>query len=110
MVAVSEPTLFDILEAEYRRDIGMALAEEAADIDWKDAWRQTIALLAAIGDPFCSDDVRAIAGDPWDHPNAAGAIMRRAATEGLIELIGYRKSERPALHSHPIGLWRGIPR
>ena len=105
---MSEPTLFDILEAEYRRDIGMALAEEAADIDWKDAWRQTIALLAAIGDPFCSDDVRAIAGDPWDHPNAAGSLFTKAARDGLIRQVGYRKSDRVALHRHPVALWIGV--
>jgi len=105
---MTDPTLFDAAEAERRRDEGMALAEEAADVDWKDAWRQTIRLLAAIGDPFCSDDVRAIAGDPWDHPNAAGSLFNSAAREGIIRHVGYRRSDRAALHRHPVALWVGV--
>ncbi|MGH2595798.1 MAG: hypothetical protein ACRDH7_07520 [Actinomycetota bacterium] len=84
---------------------------EAAEIsagEWRQTWEQAIRLLASIGDPFTSDDVRAIAGDPWDHPNACGSLFNRAARAGVIERIGYRKSERPRLHSHPLTLWRGV--
>ena len=89
------------------KERGMAEAEVAAD-EWKHAWEQAIALLASIGDPFTSDDVRAIAGEPWDHPNACGSLFHKAARAGVIRAIGYRKSERARLHSHPLTLWVGV--
>lgn len=86
---------------------GMQQAEEGASDGWKETWSQAIRLLAVIGDPFTSDDVRAIAGEPWDHPNACGSLFHRAAREGLIRQVGYRKSERAKLHKHPLTLWQG---
>lgn len=86
---------------------GMEQAEVAAD-EWKLLWEQAIRVLASIGDPFTSDDVRAIAGEPWDHPNACGSLFHKAARAGIIRAIGYRKSERARLHSHPLTLWIGV--
>jgi len=95
-------TLGETLKAE-----GMARAEVLASDGWKATWSQAIALLASIGEPFTSDEVRELAGDPWDHPNACGALFHRAAREGLIRKVGYRSSERAALHKHPLTLWQG---
>lgn len=93
---------------EALKNQGMVRAYEAADGDWKNNWSQAIALLASIGEPFTSDEVREIAGAPWDHPNAAGALFHKAARAGLIRSIGYRKSERSTLHKHPLTLWVGV--
>lgn len=94
--------------AETLKADGMDRAEQAADDGWKHNWRQAIALLAALGEPFTSDDVRGIAGEPWNHPNACGALFNGAARDGLIRQVGYRKSERARLHSHPLTLWQGV--
>lgn len=87
---------------------GMEHAEVAAD-EWKRTWEQAIHLLAAIGDPFTSDDVRAIAGEPWNHPNACGSLFHKASRAGVIRVIGYRKSERARLRRHPLTVWEGVP-
>lgn len=86
---------------------GMTLADQAASDDWKDRWDAAIVALAAMGEEFCADDVREIAGPPTDHPNACGARFQAAARSGLIRPVGYRKSARDVLHAHPIALWVG---
>lgn len=88
-------------------DKGMALANGAASPEWKRKWDAAIRDLARAGEPFTADDVRDRAGEPTDHPNACGARFNAAARSGLIERVGYRKSARPILHSHPIALWQG---
>lgn len=86
---------------------GMLLAEAAASPDWRERWSGAIAALASRGEAFTADQVREIAGEPDDHPNAAGALFHRAARSGLIRRVGYRKSARDVLHAHPIALWEG---
>jgi hypothetical protein len=85
----------------------MLAADEAASADWKAAWDAAIAQLASRPGGFTTDDVRAIAGAPSDHPNAAGARIRAAANSGLIRKVGYRASTRPELHAHPLAVWSG---
>jgi hypothetical protein len=104
---IDQPSMFEPEEGARLRDRGMALADEAADVDWKDAWRQAITLLAGIGDPFTSDDVRAIAGEPWDHANATGSLFNAAARQGVIRRIGYRQSDRATRHKNVVALWIG---
>lgn len=96
--------------ADQLKIAGMMLADEAASQDWKDRWDKAIRLLAISGEPFCSDDVREIAGAPEDHPNAAGARFQAAARAGLIRKIGFVKSARAALHAHHVAQWVGTPK
>lgn len=98
---------FDRTEAATARDQGMARAEAAAGDAWKDRWRGAIGDLAERGEPFTADDVRALVGEPDDHRNAAGALFRGMAAQGVIRHVGYRKSARTVLHSHPIAVWVG---
>jgi hypothetical protein len=88
---------------------GMSAADAAASVDWKAAWDTAIAELARRSGTFTTDDVRALAGAPADHPNAAGARILAAARAGLIRKVGYRASSRPELHAHPLAVWTGIP-
>lgn len=86
--------------------VGMSTAEEAAS-DWTERWEATICRLAAAGGTFSADDVRDLAGEPVDHPNAAGALFMRLARRGVIRKAGYAPSRREVLHHHNIGRWEG---
>jgi len=96
-----------LLDGTAQKEVGMARADDAADQAWREAFDRAIGVLAARGEPFTATDVRDIVGDPPSHPNAAGARFNSAARHGVIEQIGYVKSTRPSLHSHPVCLWRG---
>jgi hypothetical protein len=86
---------------------GMTLADQAASTDWKDRWNAAIAQLASVGVEFTADDVRELAGEPTDHPNAIGARFHAAARAGLIKRAGYRKSQRTARHANTVAVWVG---
>jgi hypothetical protein len=92
-----------------RRDRGMAMADRAADAQWKARVDAAIDHLAACTEPFTAEDVRLIAGDPPSHPNAMGARFSAAAQRGVIRSVGFRAAERVSLHRHPIREWVGIP-
>lgn len=96
-----------VSEGEARKQRGMSLADLAADAAWKERVDVAIGHLALAGEPFTAEEIRAIAGDPPAHPNALGARVSAAAARGVISRVGYRKSGRPSLHSHPIALWVG---
>lgn len=99
--------------AEALKTQGQAAAESAASTEWKERWAAAIAELAAQrgldgeGRHFTAEDVRALAGPPLDHPNAAGSLFTRAARAGLIESVGWIRSTRATLHRHPLAVWRG---
>lgn len=93
--------------AEAAKQRGMERAEHAATHAWKHAWDVAIESLAASGRRFTADDVREIAGDPTDHPNAAGSRFLRASKRGLIRKVAYRPSDRESLHGHNVAVWIG---
>lgn len=102
---------------EAKAQIGMGRAERAADPDWKADVDAAIAGLAAKVDGdgrpirFTAEDVRALAGDPPDHPNAMGARFQRASRNRVIRWTGeFQTSSRPSLHAHPIRVWQGAAR
>jgi hypothetical protein len=97
--------LFD--EGSRLKSEGMALADAAEGDDWKARADRAIRELAASGQDFGAEDVRAIAGNP-SRPNAFGSRFLAAARAGLIVKVGYRNSLRPSLHSHPVAVWRGV--
>lgn len=95
------------------KQLGMLRADQAANPDWKERVDEAIAALARARDEydelvrFTAEDVRALAGDPPNHPNAMGARFNAAARRGLIRKVAYRLSGRPTLHRHPIAVWQG---
>lgn len=97
-----QATLGDALKEQ-----GMAAADGAADLVWRAAVDDAILTLAVTGGEFTAEDVRAIAGDPPDHPNALGARFSSAAKRGEIVRVGFRIATRASRHSHPIAVWRG---
>jgi hypothetical protein len=87
---------------------GMALADGAASMDWKQRWDLAIRQLAKTRESFTAEDVREIAGDPTDHPNAIGARFAAASKSGLIRPVGIRKARRDDAHARVFREWRGV--
>lgn len=91
--------------AETLRDAGMQAS--LWDRDWSEEARQTIEILAATGAPFTADDVREHAGEP-SSTGALGAVMKAAQRDGVIKLIGYRRSRRLPRHGGVSAVWIGV--
>ena len=100
--------------AEARRDTGMALAEDKANLDqpsWSDDALFALEryLLAHPDDKFLAEEVRTWSEnlgfvDPPENARAWGAVFRRAAGMRMIRKVGYA----PAASSNcsPKCLWR----
>jgi hypothetical protein len=91
------------------RDAGAASVSSHTPQDWKVACDVAIARLATINATFTAEDVRAVVGDPPNHPSAMGARFLAAAKAGLIERIGYQRPVRASRHANPLAVWRGKP-
>jgi hypothetical protein len=103
---------------ELAKERGMARADFAVSVEWKDRADDAIAELAARVDeygepvPFTAEDVREIAGDP-DRPNAMGGRISSAANPtkdrpALIRPSGrLLRANRPEAHRHANPLWVG---
>lgn len=98
-----------IKQAEQKRDQGIARADSAANLSWKETARRIVWDLIQKGDPFTSDDVWEKLGDHPDkthEPRALGAIIKRAAKAELIEPAGFTKSTIPRGHRRNIQIWK----
>lgn len=103
----------NIQQAATARDTGMALALDKADRD-QEGW-STDAMVAVRtyvalhrGQSFLAEQLRAWAESTGivaaaENERAWGAVMRRAAKEGLIQKIGYAPSASSNLS--PKTLW-----
>ncbi len=84
--------------------------ERNADEQWKDEAYKCVRLARVYYAEFTTDTIWKMLeniGHTTHEPRAMGAIMRRAAKEGLIEPTGkYLKSRRPECHKRPVMLWR----
>ena len=89
------------------RDAGTSSVSAHTPDDWRSKCDRAISRLAAGRKPFTAEDVRALVGDPPNHPNAMGARFLAAAKEDLIEKVGYGKPARASRHSNPLAVWRG---
>lgn len=92
---------------EALKQIGTTRADLAADQLWKTLADAAINRLAATGEPFTADDVRALGVPDPSSPKAWGARFLTAARQGRIVRVGYVPSRRPSVHAHPIAQWRG---
>ena len=80
-----------------------------ANTEYKERLSNSIKVLAARGETFCSDDIRKIAGDPppGQSPNLVGALVNHALRAGLIHTVGYTRSARVAGHANLVGRYEG---
>jgi len=99
----------DIFEAIRQRDEGVAQVIESSPAEYRDKLIAAIEALASKREPFTSDDVRELAGDPpaGTHPNIAGAIFQQVVKAGMIRTVGFACSRRVKGHSNVVRLWKG---
>ena len=90
-----------------RRNVGMQIVEDAADVEVRAAIDRAIARLAATGEPFTSDDVRAV-DEGFGSPNLLGARINRAARHGEIVRVGFVRTARPEAHGRHVSQWQGV--
>lgn len=89
------------------RDVGQQIATYSTDVAWVLAADAAIERLAATGDPFTADEVRAMVGPPVGSASAMGPRFTAAAAAGIIRKIGYRQSSSPTRHAGILAVWRG---
>jgi len=95
-------------------EAAIAEADKHASEAWKLAALDVVRRVASRNEYFTGDDVwDAIDADEsmplaYHAPGALGGVMRRARTEGLMELVGgkYVESRRPTMHRKPMRVWR----
>ena len=104
--------LFDRAKAIEARDRAIAQVDEHANSDWKAKAADVVARVARSQGHLTTDDVwaRLIHVDAETHePRALGAIMRAAATHGIIVATdSYVQSTRVACHRRPLRVWRSL--
>lgn len=83
----------------------------ATNDQWVAAFEAKLALLAASGRPFTSEDITADVGfyrDPGTNQNnGVGALMQKASRSGLIRKVGDTPSKIERQHGALIAVWRG---
>lgn len=94
-------------EGELERDLGTARVWDHEPDEWKTLAWNALLILADGGEPFTSEDVRAIVGDP-ERPNVVGSLFLRASKRGIIKRTGeLRHASRPSLHATDLPVWIG---
>ena len=106
---------FDGMDAPSAKIIAIAKVERNADPAWIVSARAEVDFLAHVHDEFTTDAV-------WQRldnhdtpaprePRALGAVMRKAAVDGLIASTGrYQQSEREECHNRPVAIWCSLVR
>lgn len=108
---MSAPTLFDsIEETTAAKEDGIQRADVHADDAWKLAAFRAIECVAAIGEPFTSDEVivlmEADPNGPTTHNLAAlGGVFRRAASSGLIRKANATRPSKLARRHRDLTVW-----
>jgi len=90
------------------RDAGTSQVSANTPDDWKIACDRVIQKFAAADRTFTAEDVRAVVGDPPNHPNAMGARFLAAAKAQLIVRVGYCTPARSSRHANALAVWRGL--
>ena len=109
----STPDLFtgDHFKTEGIERVSGVAPPADAKAAWQAAVARWIAALAATGEAFTVERVRALAiaheiPEPH-HVNSWGAALSTAAKRGIIERVGYVKSSRTQAHARVVAEWRG---
>jgi hypothetical protein len=91
----------------YLKESGCSKVIDNTPDDWKDATMAIIKAMASSGMTFHAEDVRKLAGDPPNHPNAFGAMFNAAVKMKLIVRVGDIMATRDNAHARRISLYRG---
>lgn len=102
--------------AERNRDIGMQTAVDHADREqpkWSDLAYKYLKMYLRdnpVGE-FLAEDVRKWVGDELPEPpsnRAWGAVIKRAADNGLIRFLKYAPTKNPRAHRTPASVWEKV--
>jgi hypothetical protein len=108
--ADGQPSLFDDAPADEDALAGRAQAERHCDDWWTSTALQAVRAMARSGREFQAFDLVEIYRVPEpDHPNRWGALLTRAAREGVIVSVGAAPSHRPSTARSLTRTWRGAP-
>jgi len=105
----------DGMDAPSAKIIALHKVESHADPAWMLAAFTTVELIAYVHDTFTTDAVwksleQNNVNSPRE-PRAMGAVMRKAAQDGLIEATGrYQQSTRDSNHQRPVAIWCSLVR
>lgn len=103
--------LFDVPGGELKQR-GQVIALQAVPV-WADRARLGIAMLAATGREFTSEDLTALIGLPRpgatgsNRNNAVGAVFSGAARRKEIRRVGYRNATVASSHAAALAVWVG---
>jgi hypothetical protein len=89
------------------KEAGCAKVIDNTPEDWKEATLAIIKAMASSGMKFHAEDVRKLAGDPPNHPNAFGAMFNAAVKMKLIVRVGDIMATRDNAHARRISLYKG---
>jgi hypothetical protein len=102
----------NLFTAEHLRDLGIAKAEDSANTvcpNWSDkAYELFKSWLHIAPKEFMTEEFRAYAKGVIEEPKsnrAFGAIVKRAAQEGIIYKKGYGRTSSPKTHKSPATIW-----
>lgn len=94
-------------QAKSLRDDSLVKVEEHAPEDWKTrAWTALVEHLRRNEEFFAPDFWRVSGLEKPREARALGALIMRAAKEGLIAKVGFRQSTDPRSHLCPRAVWR----
>lgn len=78
--------------------------------EWRGEVLDAVTVLAATGEGFTTDDIRARVSVEAPSDLAWTQIWRWADVRPLVEFTGaYRPSIRPTARFHALRVWRGVP-
>lgn len=99
---------FDDTRARAEKEAALRWVERNAQEDFKDRVWSAIVTLAVSGREWCADDVRRLSGPvpAAQSPNLFGALIGKAAKQGLIEFVGFTRSSQIQGHSNRLAIWR----
>ena len=107
-----DPGAYDPVASALAKSQSMEQVERNADDAWKADAKGTVRFLAQTRETFTTDDVWFVLDklpSRTHERRAMGAIMRWAATAGLIhDTNAMVKSVRVDCHSRPIQVWRSL--
>lgn len=99
----------EIQEARSARDAAIVLVDGAADVRFRELAYCAIVEAAQTHAEFTSDDAKALCRVSFGEPRIWGALMLRAARDGLIERTERtRQSSSRVCHCREQRVWRSL--
>jgi hypothetical protein len=87
------------------RDEGTMSVLQNSSNEWKFEADLCMNKLIALGVPFTSEDLRDAMTIEPHHPNAVGGYWIHAVKRFDLEIVGYKKAEKPKARAHVLPVW-----